>query len=49
MATSKNPPPSGLLVAVVAIAALYLARVVVIPLGLALLFLPSSDPAGLIP
>src|ERR1700683_3548178 len=38
MATSKNPPPSGLLVGVVVIAALYLARVVFIPLALALLF-----------
>lgn len=38
MATSKNLPPSGLFVAVVVIAALYLARVVFIPLALALLF-----------
>jgi predicted PurR-regulated permease PerM len=38
MASSKKSWPSGLLVAVVAIAALYLARVVFIPLALALLF-----------
>src|SRR5580700_9249709 len=38
MATSKNTPPSGLFVAVVVIAALYLARVVFVPLALALLF-----------
>jgi len=38
MASSKKSWPSGLLVAVVVIAALYLARVVFIPLALALLF-----------
>jgi predicted PurR-regulated permease PerM len=38
MAASENSRPSGLLVGVVVIAALYLARVVFVPLALALLF-----------
>jgi predicted PurR-regulated permease PerM len=38
MALPKNSRPSGLLIAIVVIAALYLARVVFIPLALALLF-----------
>jgi len=38
MALPKNSHPSGLFIAIVVIAALYLARVVFIPLALALLF-----------
>jgi predicted PurR-regulated permease PerM len=38
MSSRRNSRPSGLLVAIVAIAALYLAKVVFIPLAFALLF-----------
>jgi predicted PurR-regulated permease PerM len=38
MPSNKNSHPSGLLIAIVAIAALYLAKIVFIPLALALLF-----------